>query len=370
MADENGRIFWYNRRWYEYTGTTLEEMQGWGWKAALHPNHLERVAERIERSWISGEVGEDTFPLRGKDGRFRWFLSRALPVRDEAGRIVRWFGTNTDVTKQRQAEEALREADRRKDEFIAMLAHELRNPLAPLRHGLEIQRLAGSDLHAVERARAMMERQVNHMVRLVDDLLDVSRISRGLLELRMASVGVRDAISHAVEAIEPQMRAVQHALCVLLPPHPLDVTGDSSRLPIYAKRVSVRRVDLDWDYPWRVNSSNCMAARLPHTAAGKDTARDSTCACLRCAYKVGPRSPAEVHLHFQSGSIRIYPGRAAPATGGCLERAVARFDWRLDARFFDTQGLAAHAYHRACGYTQAGRPVMLATLADIRLRVL
>jgi PAS domain S-box-containing protein len=184
MADAKGWIFWYNRRWFDYTGTTLEEMQGWGWKTVHHPDYVDRVVERIQRSWDTGELWEDTFPLRGKDGTYRWFLSRAVPIRDAAGNVVRWFGTNTDVTEWRAAEEALKEADHHKDKFLATLAHELRNPLAPLRNGLQIMRLAGHSREAVEQARTMMERQLAQMVRLIDDLLDVSRISRGKVELR------------------------------------------------------------------------------------------------------------------------------------------------------------------------------------------
>ena len=230
MADERGSVFWYNRRWFEFTGTTLDQMQGWGWTAVHHPDHVDRVVRRIQASWDSGEVWEDTFPLRGKDGEYRWFLSRALPVHDASGRIVRWFGTNTDITERRRAEEALREADRRKDEFIALLAHELRNPLAPLRHGLEIQRLAGTDLTALEQARTMMERQVNHMVRLVDDLLDVSRISSGKLVLRKSRIDVRDAVRNALEAVEPTMRESRHDVRLCLPDEPLCVEADSVRL--------------------------------------------------------------------------------------------------------------------------------------------
>ena len=103
IADAKGWIFWYNRRWYDYTGTTLEEMQGWGWKKVHHPDHVDRVVERIQRSWDTGEEWEDTFPLRGKDGDYRWFLSRAVPIRDVEGKIIRWYGANTDITEQRQA---------------------------------------------------------------------------------------------------------------------------------------------------------------------------------------------------------------------------------------------------------------------------
>ncbi len=118
MADANGWIFWYNRRWYEYTGTTLEEMQGWGWTKVHHPDHVDRVVERIKHSWETGEPWEDTFPLRGRDGQYRWFLSRALPIRDPSGRILRWLGTNTDITERRWTE-ALLAGERNALELIA-----------------------------------------------------------------------------------------------------------------------------------------------------------------------------------------------------------------------------------------------------------
>ncbi len=111
LTDETGWIFWYNRRWYELTGTTLEEMQGWGWRSVHHPDHLDRVLERIQHCFETGEPWEDTFPLRRHDGDWRWFLSRAVPVRDAAGRIVRWVGTNTDITEQREIEAALIESE-------------------------------------------------------------------------------------------------------------------------------------------------------------------------------------------------------------------------------------------------------------------
>lgn len=107
MADGAGWVFWYNRRWYEYTGTTKPAMQGWGWRTRLHPDHADRVVRHITHCWATGEPWQDTFLLRGRDGRYRWFLSRALPIRNEAGEIVRWFGTNTDITEQREAETLL-----------------------------------------------------------------------------------------------------------------------------------------------------------------------------------------------------------------------------------------------------------------------
>ncbi|TGD94981.1 hybrid sensor histidine kinase/response regulator [Methylobacterium nonmethylotrophicum] len=113
IAEADGTIVWYNQRWYDYTGTTLDAMRGWGWRAVHHPDHVERVVTRIRRAFASGEPWEDTFPLKGADGAYRWFLSRAQPFRDASGRIVRWYGTNTDITRRRATEERLRHAQER-----------------------------------------------------------------------------------------------------------------------------------------------------------------------------------------------------------------------------------------------------------------
>ncbi|TWT72727.1 Autoinducer 2 sensor kinase/phosphatase LuxQ [Posidoniimonas polymericola] len=229
MADSEGYIFWYNRRWYEYTGTTLEEMQGWGWKKVHHPDHVDRVAEKIQKCWDSGEVWEDTFPLRGRDGRYRWFLSRAMPMRDAQGEIVRWLGTNTDITDQRDAEEALREADSKKNEFLAMLAHELRNPLAPIRSGLDLL-LLGVNTPEQSRALEIMRRQTSQLTRLIDDLLDVSRVMRGKITLQKAPVEVRQVITQAVEACRPFLDDRRHEFRLVEHPEPIWLDADAARL--------------------------------------------------------------------------------------------------------------------------------------------
>src|SRR5262249_42351621 len=108
-ADNTGQRYWFNKRWLDYTGTTLEEVQGLGWQKLHHPEHVERVVEGIRQYFKKGIPWEDTFPLRGRDANYRWFLSRALPIRNEAGEVVRWFGTNTDITEQMEAEKRLRE---------------------------------------------------------------------------------------------------------------------------------------------------------------------------------------------------------------------------------------------------------------------
>ena len=130
MADEKGWIYWYNQRWYDYTGTDFDQMQGWGWKSVQHPDHAERVATNWNQHLKTGTDFEDTFPMKGKDGKYRWFLTRALPIRSEAGDVVKWFGTNTDITEQREAEQKMSrilasEADSRQTLELALKGGEI-----------------------------------------------------------------------------------------------------------------------------------------------------------------------------------------------------------------------------------------------------
>lgn len=136
MADSEGSIFWYNDRWFEYTGTTLDEMRGWGWTRVHHPDHVERVITRIRHSWETGEEWEDTFPLRSREGEYRWFLSRAMPLRGPDGRVSRWFGTNTDITEQRRNQQQI--------EFLmAEVNHRAKNMISVVQ--ALVSRTAGRD---------------------------------------------------------------------------------------------------------------------------------------------------------------------------------------------------------------------------------
>jgi PAS domain S-box-containing protein len=231
MADETGSMFWFNRRWFEYTGATLDQTRCRGWECAIHPDHAERVAAKLRSHFDSGEPWEDTFPLRGAGGDYQWFLSRAVPIHDEQSkRIVRWFGTNTEVTAQRNAEEALREADRRKDAFIAVLAHELRNPLAPIRAALEIQRRVGRRDARLERTQSLIERQVSHMARLIDDLLDVSRITHSRLTLKRETCDLGSIALQTAEDYRPTLEKAGLALAVGVGQGPMWTYGDPARL--------------------------------------------------------------------------------------------------------------------------------------------
>ncbi len=237
MAQPDGHIDWYNSRWYEYTGKSVAEMEGWGWQSVHDPQVLPAVNQRWKESLATGNPFEMVFPLRGADGKFRHFLTRVMPFRDAHGKLTRWFGTNTDISAQLQTQEELRqvaaklsEADRRKDEFLATLAHELRNPLAPIRTGLELMKVVKDDSALLDEIRSAMERQTDQLVRLVDDLLDVSRITHGKLELRTCRVKLADVMKSAIEASRPMIDDAHHHLTVKLPDQPIEFDADPHRL--------------------------------------------------------------------------------------------------------------------------------------------
>lgn len=382
MADTMPQIVWvtrpdgyheyYSKKWYEYIGCTPEECIGHGWNLPLHPDDRQKAIDRWNHALRTGEPYEIEYRFRGRDGNYRWFLARALPVRGDAGQIIRWFGTCTDIddmkrtqealrtsearyrsaeqelrtsrerlmaalsasntgtfrwspdtgdflefddslkqlfglapedqvrtvddfashvhpddrsqliaaidrcrdgadfemeyrvvlsdgsvrwlydrakmvcdaegqpaylvgacidiTDRRKVEETLREADRRKDEFLASLAHELRNPLAPIRTGLELMKIAEHDPAMLRDVRRMMEEQTHHLVRLVDDLLDVSRITSGRIPLRISAVRLASVVENALDAARPLIEELEHELTVTLPQDDLLLEVDPTRL--------------------------------------------------------------------------------------------------------------------------------------------
>lgn len=355
MARPTGERFWFNQRWYDYTGLSPQDLSQ-GWSHLHDPAYFPTVMERWQTSVDTGEPFGMTIPLRGADGNFRPFLIRVNPFRDENGSIVLWFGTATDVSEERERAETLRrrqrelqtladnspdlltrfdrgrrhvfvnsaveritglhpskfigktnrelrmpnwlcdlldatidgvfatgaeqtvefeydtpegrrflagrfvpelgadgevefalgvtrdrtaeraaelalvDANRKKDEFLATLAHELRNPLAPVRNGLEILRLSENGDSRTSEIRGIMERQVVTMTRLIDDLLDISRISLGKVELKRAPTDVVNVLEGALEVSRPALQAAKHELVVLAPEEPLVLDADGTRL--------------------------------------------------------------------------------------------------------------------------------------------
>jgi PAS domain S-box-containing protein len=219
--------------WATMLGYTLDEIQPTlgSWTRLVHPDDLPEANAALERHFRrESPIYECEHRLRKKDGSWTWVLDRGRVVEwDESGKPVRAIGIHSDITEQRSAREALKTAATRKDEFLATLAHELRNPLAPIRTGLQIIRRDPSGEQAA-RAREMMERQLNHMVRLVDDLLDVSRITRGEMELRKEEIAIEDVLSLAVENSRPAIDSGGQVFHREILDKAVTVHGDPTRL--------------------------------------------------------------------------------------------------------------------------------------------
>lgn len=202
----DGYITWYNQRWYDYTGTTLEEMQGWGWSKVHDPAFTEKVTQKWMEHLVTGEPWEDTFPLKGKDGEYRWFLSQANPIRDEKGKILHWFGTNTDITDLKNAQEEreklttdLRKAVTARDEFLSIASHELKTPLTSLRLNAQmmkrvVDKIETVDAEKFEKFVEQVDKQTLRLNRLVEDMLDISRIQSGKLTVRKSRINLNELL--------------------------------------------------------------------------------------------------------------------------------------------------------------------------------
>jgi PAS domain S-box-containing protein len=218
-------------------GYSAEEVTGRSITLIVPPELLDEERDILARL-ARGERIEHYETVRmTKDGRRLNISLTISPIRDKSGTIIGASKIARDVTERKQSEEALRtalaalkDADRRKDEFLALLAHELRNPLAPLRNGLQVMRLAAGNADLVARSRDMMDRQLSHMVRLIDDLLDISRIGSNKMELRCSPVLLADVVNSAVETARPVLEAAGQEMTVSLPPEPVRLDADLTRL--------------------------------------------------------------------------------------------------------------------------------------------
>ena len=239
LAQRAGRIGTFE--WDILTGTmswsaTMEELYGLragefggryeDWKAAVHPNDQLRVEADYLRAVAEGSELDTEFRILRPDGHTRWIASKAKLF--PKGESMRMLGVSWDITERRQLEEDLRAADRRKDEFLTVLSHELRNPLAPIRNAVHILK-ASSDLQS-NWPLGVLDRQVQTMARLLDDLLDVSRMSRDTLELRKERCELTAVVKAALETSGPSIEAARHKLFVNLPPEPIYLYADAMRL--------------------------------------------------------------------------------------------------------------------------------------------
>jgi PAS domain S-box-containing protein len=227
--DSTHRYRLANRSYERWFGLSPEQIRGQHARTVLDEAAWQAVYPYMERALAGEEVTYEQELVYREVGR-RWVRGTYTPHRDPHGRVRGFAVLVNDITERKQAEDALKEADRRKDEFLATLAHELRNPLAPIRSSLQILKMPGADAAVQERARETMERQLHHLVRLVDDLLDVSRIMRGKIELRRDVVALDAVIARALEAAQPLLDAQRHTLSVSLPAEPVELDADPIRL--------------------------------------------------------------------------------------------------------------------------------------------
>jgi len=203
-------------------GRTIEELIEPAHLPLLRAQHAAALADRpLEQPGELAVVG-----LRGTR---RILESRAVPLHDETGSVIAVLSVTRDVSERRRSEQALQEADQRKDEFLATLAHELRNPMAPIRYAAASLR-AGAPESTIQHARGVIERQAAQMSRLLDDLLDMSRVTRNVIELKRKRLDLRDLVGEATEMAKPVLTNLQHRLTVSTPPNPLWVYGDGTRL--------------------------------------------------------------------------------------------------------------------------------------------
>lgn len=231
MADRDGNRFWFNRRWFDYTGTTLDEMKGWGWEA-VHPEHVDRVACRIRDCFANGIVWEDTFPLRGRNGDYRWFLSRAVPIRDENGEVVRWFGSSTDVTAQKEIELALQEARQELEIRVQQRTAELELANQELRElSSRLQQVQDEERRRF--ARGLHDSAGQLVVALAMNTDMVKSEANKLSAEAAARVQENAAL---VQQLSTEIRTVSH----LLHPPLLDEVGLSSALQWYVEGFAQR----------------------------------------------------------------------------------------------------------------------------------
>ena len=231
-SDENGMLVHEVPSWARYSGQTRAEYSGDGWRKRIHPDDAQRCAETLSLCLTTGTPYHIALRLQRHDGKYRHMLVRGVPLKNEVGVIYEWVGNCEDVTEMLLVQEQLQMADKRKDEFLAVLSHEMRSPLAATKMAAQILEAPTVTPDRSKQMGQVIARQVGHMSRLVEDLIDVSRVARGLIRLEQNRVDLNLVIHAAIEQVKPMILAKNHTLSVVSAPNaePAFVTGDHTRL--------------------------------------------------------------------------------------------------------------------------------------------
>lgn len=224
----DGKYEFVNRTFRDFFGVNESRVLEGAWKMPIHPDD-ENYRKEFNRCMHAQSAFHREARVRNAAGEWRWIESYGQPRFSAPGVLKEYIGTSVDITERKQVAEDLRIADQRKDEFLATLAHELRNPLAPIVSSLEIMGMM-TDPIQIEEARGVAERQVRHLTRLVDDLIDIARIDSGKLEIRVGKTTLREIVMHAVETCRPLIEYRGHTLKVDLPEEVIRLEGDLTRL--------------------------------------------------------------------------------------------------------------------------------------------
>lgn len=244
-TNANGECDFFNQNWCEYTGLTLEQSLGSGWLAALHPDDIQNA----DQIWSNAVKNSTTYNneyrfKRASDGSYRWQLARGLPLKDEQGIVVKWFGTCTDIHEQKQileerahlleleqiARAKAETANRIKDEFLAILSHELRTPLNAILGWSKLLQSRRLDQEKTSQALATIEKNANLQVQLIEDLLDISRILQGKLTLDITKINLKSTILSALETMRLAAETKLIEVSTVFEPNVGQVMGDSTRL--------------------------------------------------------------------------------------------------------------------------------------------
>ncbi|MBE9004289.1 PAS domain-containing protein [Fortiea sp. LEGE XX443] len=233
-----------NQRWYEFTGQTIEEAQGLGWTNILHADDMQLFIQQWMKSLPTGEPYEQELRYRKRDGSYRWYLARGVPIKDEQGTVVKWFGTSTDIDDRKQLEAERQRllqleqtaraeaeaANRTKDEFVAMVSHDLRSPLNAILGWAHLLRTREFDKESVNCALETIERNAQSQAKLLEDLLNISRILQGKLRLELKQVNLVAIVGEAIQTAYPAANAKKIHLESVIDQSTPPITGDSDRL--------------------------------------------------------------------------------------------------------------------------------------------